>query len=119
MGIVEIHDEVYKNIFPPIVDEELYKRANFLLCKNKVRGSHYRSRVEYLLSGKLYCGYCGERVTSECGTTPNGVLHYYKCSTRKRLPCELKTIRKDNLEELVISKINKSILNDKNIDKDL
>ncbi|MCH5250329.1 MAG: recombinase zinc beta ribbon domain-containing protein [Lachnospiraceae bacterium] len=36
-----------------------------------------------MLSGKLYCGICGEKLTATGGTSQNGKQHhYYRCKDR-------------------------------------
>ena len=60
------------------------------------------------MKGKIRCGYCGNTISSDCGTLRNGnTLHYYKCRGKKRhiTDCPNKTIRKELLEEIIISKI--------------
>ena len=68
----------------------------------------------------MYCGYCKELVTVDSGLARNREkFYYYKCSTKKNkhLPCDLNTIRKDVLEELVVSKIKTAILESKALNK--
>ena len=63
-------------------------------------------QVNYLLRHKLRCGYCGRSVNAECGTSQNGQKkYYYKCLGRKHRLCTKSPIRKEVLEELVLSKI--------------
>ena len=55
---------------------------------------------------KPHCGYCGRSVNAECGTSQNGQKkYYYKCLGRKHHLCTKSPIRKEVLEELVLSKI--------------
>lgn len=120
IGVVETNGEVFTNIVPPIVDEETFYKTWKASSTKKKRGSHYRRKDEYLLTGKLYCGYCGELLTSDSGTGRNGVVrHYYKCSTRKikRQQCECKVFKKEYLEDLVVSKIVTAILQSKKMEQ--
>ena len=60
----------------------------------------------YLLSGKLFCGYCGSLMTAETGTSKTGKVHrYYKCFNRKRnaSACGKKNYRQKDLEDLVFN----------------
>ena len=60
----------------------------------------------YLLRNKLKCGYCGQSVNAECGTSQNGEKkYYYKCLGKKHHRCNKSVIRKDILEKLVLDKI--------------
>ena len=120
IGIVETDGVVYNNIVPPIIDEDTFRKAAITSVTKKKRGSHYRAKDKYLLCGLVYCGYCGERLTSDAGTRASGkVSHYYKCSTRKRkrMACELQTFRKEYLEDLVVQKIKVAILESKALEK--
>ena len=101
-----IHNgEVFTNIYPPIISEELFE-----FVKNKIENNKYgkhKPDVVYLLKNKLKCGYCGNIVKSESGTARSGkVFRYYKC-TKKIFErnCECKPIRKDLIEELVVNTI--------------
>lgn len=120
IGIVETHGEVFKNIVPPIIDEYIFNKAWNVSASNHKRGAHYKAKKEYLLSGKLYCGYCGEKVTVDGGKNPKGnVFNYYKCSTIKvkRQKCELHTFKKEQLEKMVVDKIKGTFLENVNLEK--
>lgn len=77
-GIYRHGDEVIENMFPRIVPLD-----TFQLVRNKVKKNEYGKRsvvTEYLLRGKVKCGYCGMPISAETGTTRQGVvIHYYKC----------------------------------------
>ena len=70
LGIMRIRDEVYDNIYPQIVDADLYEKVKRKLIKNKI-GSRSVKEV-YLLRNKVKCGYCGNIISAECGTARNG-----------------------------------------------
>lgn len=83
LGIMRIRDEVYDNIYPQIVDADLYEKVKRKLIKNKI-GSRSVKEV-YLLRNKVKCGYCGNIISAECGTARNGeTIRYYKCLGRKK-----------------------------------
>lgn len=120
IGIVETDGEVFTNIVPAIIDEETFYKSWTTSSDKKKRGSHYRRKDEYLLANKVFCGYCGETITSDSGTGRGGVIkHYYKCSTRKRKhqQCECKVFKKEYLEDLVVSKIKTAILQSKTMEQ--
>jgi len=74
--------------------------------------------VVYLLKNKIKCGYCGSAITSESGTAKNGsVKRYYKCSKRKKAQaCNKSTVRKDIIENLVISVTKQFLKEEKNVE---
>ena len=102
-GICRYDGQVFTNIYPQIIPDSL-----FSLVKNKLVSNKYGKHppdVYYLLKNKLICGYCEKSVQSEAGTSQNGaVMRYYKCSGKKRefMNCELRPIRKEELEKMVL-----------------
>ena len=117
-GIYRHKDQVFTNIYPRIVPEDIYKIVREKVEDNKY-GKH-NSNIQYLLKNKIICGYCGKTIASDTGTSKSGeVRRYYKCRGRKNLAngCQKSPIRKDVLEKLVIDvtfKIfdNKQIVSD-------
>ena len=104
-GIYRIRDEVFENMYPQIVTPNIFE-----IVREKVKVNQYGKRsldVVYLLRNKMKCGYCGQSINAECGTSKNGKRkHYYKCFGRKRNSgCKKKMIQKDLLEKLVIEAI--------------
>ncbi len=87
----------------PIITPELFTEAqkHFKTSRNNAAST---AKVDYLLSCKCFCGYCGRLLNGETGTGKSGRLyHYYKCGGRKRSSkCELKPVRQAVLEETVI-----------------
>ena len=110
-GIFRYKEEVFTNIYPRIVPEEVYRIVRGLAAENK-NGTHL-PEVCYLLKGKIVCGYCGRPIASESGTARNGeTIRYYKCSGRKKLQdCNKATIGKEVLESLVVD-TTLQVLND-------
>ena len=74
---------------------------------------------KYILSSKLKCGNCNSFMNGESGTSKTGkIYNYYKCSSVKRhLGCDMKSIRKEDVEQIVLEKIIAYLFTDKNIDK--
>ena len=101
-GIVEHNGELFYNIYPQLISNELFDNVKKKMTANQY-GKHLKD-VCYLLKDKLICGYCGNIISSESGTSKTGkVMRYYKCSNRKiNNNCKKKTIKKDLLENLVL-----------------
>lgn len=104
-GIYHYKDEVFDNIYPRIVPNEIFERVRKSLVANKY--GKRSKEVVYLLRNKLKCGYCGKTVSGESGTSKNGkIKRYYKCFGRKNHNgCEKTMMRKEKLEETVINTI--------------
>ena len=112
-GIYRIHGMSFNNIYPQIVPLEIYEIVKARIDANKY-GKHPPDNVEYFLKGKIYCGYCGKKMTSFTGTSKSGkISRYYKC--HKTSTCEQsKTIRKEILEQVVTQALNNLLCSEVN-----
>lgn len=117
IGINRHGDEVYTNLYPPIVPEPLFNQVRDILVKNKI-GSFSR-KADFMLKGKLICGNCGCRINGESGTSrvSKQVYYYYKCAAKKKrtTACTKAPIAKDNLENLVVNATFSLIGNSENV----
>ncbi|MGN0181458.1 MAG: zinc ribbon domain-containing protein [Candidatus Ornithomonoglobus sp.] len=79
-------------------------------------GGMHGAKDRYLLTDKLYCGYCQHRMNGECGRSRNGTMYYYyACTGRKKFHvCNRKNLKKDFIEDYVLSSISR-LLNDNEI----
>lgn len=112
-GVYRIHGMTFDNIYPAIVPHEVFEVVKTRIEANQY-GKHPTSDVNYLLKGKIYCGYCGRRMTSFTGTSKSGIVsRYYKC--HKISPCkQSKTIRKEPLEQAISSALKNSLSSEEN-----
>lgn len=70
------------------------------------------------MTTKLFCGHCGAYMCGESGRGRNGTVHrYYKCVSvkKKRTDCKKKAIKKDWIENLVISQTMKLVNDEETI----
>ena len=117
-GIYRFNNQTFENMYPQIVPIEIYEKV-----RQKTNQNKYGKRsveVVYLLRNKLKCGYCGEPISAECGTTSQGQKRrYYKCLGKKRhtTNCNKQTIRKEILEDLVIKILIEQLNSPKTLDK--
>ena len=104
-----------KAVWEPIIEREIFDRANKLLKKNKNRKKpHSKNRYPYLLSGITYCMTCGDVM---CGKSAHGKtkkIGYYEhswatkkesCLSKKAFSCEPHRVQAKKLEPLVIEKL--------------
>ncbi len=103
---------------PGIIDEDLFMEAqkHFKTSRNNASGN---AKTDYLLSGKVVCGYCGATVRGHCGKSHTGAMHYYyACGNKKDgHPCELETVKRDLLENTVIDAICSDMLTEDMIER--
>jgi DNA invertase Pin-like site-specific DNA recombinase len=111
LGIYVFNDEVFTDIYPQIISKELFETVRNKIENNKY-GKH-KPFIIYLLKNKLKCGYCGHTVNSDAGTSKSGKINrYYKCTGKRTLKtCNLKPIRKELIEELVVNAILSALAN--------
>jgi site-specific DNA recombinase len=106
-GVFRHGNEIFENMYPRIVEPDVYD-----IVRKKTESNHYGKRsteVIYLLRHKLTCGYCGNPMSAECGSSSSGKRRrYYKCLGRKRHNgCKKSMIRKEILETFIIDNIIK------------
>lgn len=121
-GVFKFKDIVVDDGCPALVSKDLFE-----LCQKRAESERkkYGNSVkdtDYLLVGKLYCGYCKKPMIGDCGTSRNGDKHhYYTCYTRKSRrrtgeTCRKKSERKDFLEWYVVQQVKEYILDDRRIE---
>lgn len=102
---------------PRIISDELFDKVAEIMRKNKKAPARAKAKVEYLLTTKLFCGLCKEMMTGFSATGKQGrVYNYYICNGRKNKKCDKEMVKKDYIEDLVISQCRK-LLTPSNIDK--
>jgi len=105
LGEYRFKDTVVENAFAPLVDIDIFEKCQRLLAENQLRPASFK-KVEdkYLLTGKIFCGYCGSTMAGESGKSKTGVTHrYYHCHTaKKHKTCEKKRVAKEFVETAVI-----------------
>ena len=102
---------------PPIIERSVFEEAQRM--KKKTARHVEQGVVDYLLTGKAFCGLCGAAMVGDSGTSASGIrLYYYSCIDRKhRKSCTKKSIRKERLEDAVINYVLDYVLSDSQIEK--
>jgi hypothetical protein len=118
IGEFSYRDVVVPDGIPAIVPQDLFDRVQEKLEKNRKAPARHKAEEDYLLTTKLFCGYCGAYLCGESGTSHTGVTHrYYKCvSVKKRRGCHKKSVRKEWIEDLVVHETMKMVMDDKAIE---
>lgn len=104
-GEFRFKGKTVEGVAEPIVTRDVFNRVQANLAVVKHAPAAQKAHVEYLLSGKAFCGHCGASMVAECGRGRHGrVFHYYACSTRKKLhTCKKQNERKDDVEMWVVT----------------
>ncbi|HZJ75030.1 MAG TPA: recombinase family protein [Clostridia bacterium] len=119
IGVFKFDDIEVEGGCPAIIDKELFDRCAKRALANRRAPARGKAKVEYLLTGKLFCGYCGAPMVGDSGTSATGsTYHYYSCSTRKRRlgVCDKKREKKDFLEWYVVEQTLEYVLTPERIE---
>lgn len=102
---------------PVIISREEFEEAQRM--KKKTARHVEQGAVDYFLTGKAFCGNCGSSMVGDSGTSKTGErYYYYSCLERKRRTgCTKKSVRKEWLENAVVSFILDHVLSDAEIGK--
>ena len=103
---------------PIIVSKEVWDRCYLRHTENKKLRGQKRSDVDFILTGKVFCGHCGATMCGESGIGRNETKYtYYTCSRRKKShECKKKNEKLAFLESYVIEQTISFISNAKNIE---
>lgn len=91
---------------PRIIDDDLFEQAQQKLALYAAAPARGKAKVEYILSDKLICGKCGNKMTGVSAMSKNKTLHnYYKCVGVTKRTCDKRTVRKQFIEDEIITAI--------------
>ena len=120
IGTLTLKGQENPKCIPAIVSESVFKDVAKRLRKNRELHKTVMPTDNYLLTGKIHCGYCHKIVTVDEATKRHkGIKYrYYKCIKRKKFnqPCECETVSKKYLEDLIINTTIQHALTDEQIE---
>lgn len=111
-----------ENGCPQIISKEMWLKVQEKMNGNKRIGGQNTAKVDYLLSGKIFCGKCGAAMTGHgtSDSTTKVKYYYYVCNNKKRTKqCDLKGVRKDDIEAMVLDHLWKYVFCDEMIEKSI
>lgn len=102
---------------PAIIETSTWEEAQRM--KGKTSRHVEQGAVDFLLTGRAFCGHCGAAMIGDSGTSKSGTRHYYySCQAHKaRKGCDKKSVSKDYLESAVVDFILDHVLSDDQIEK--
>lgn len=105
IGEYKFKDTINSNAIPPIISTELFLNVQKKILS--VPKKKNNMQVLYKLSGLLECSNCSSQMVGECGTSKTGkIYYYYKCyQVKKHLGCDMKSPKKDIIENYVFEEI--------------
>ena len=72
IGEYTYRDIVIPDGIPAIVSKDVFDRVQNRLSENKKAPARHKAEDDYLLTTKLFCGYCGAYLCGESGTSRTG-----------------------------------------------
>ena len=102
---------------PAIIEKSVFTEAQRM--RTKTARHVEQGAVDFLLTGRAFCGHCGAAMIGDSGTSKSGTRHYYySCQAHKaRKGCDKKSVSKDYLESAVVDFILDHVLADEQIEK--
>lgn len=104
---------------PAIISKEDFEKVQAILKVRKKKPGASKAKENYLLSGLIKCGCCGRPYQGNRRTPKNKPVYVsYRCSFRKKTSqdlCNNKEIRKEYIEEYVLSELENKVFNDQAI----
>lgn len=104
---------------PAIVDKKTFDKASRMVEKIRKSPAHNKAReADYLLTGKVFCGYCGAPIVGESGRGKSGTIYnYYACAKKKKnRTCHKKNEKKGFLEWYLVEQVVEYVLTPSRID---
>lgn len=107
-----------ENAIPVIIDKEVYDMMQKKLNGDRIVRKRHRGGNDYLLTGKLYCGYCLAPMVGMSGRSRHDRnYYYYACQTRRtKNACKKEHVRKEDIEAQVVRIVQQNILDDRTIE---
>lgn len=107
MGIYIFGDAVVPGGMPQIVEEDLFEKV-----QNRLDSRQHEADIQtdYLLTGKLFCGYCHDMMVGVSGTSVTGrTYRYYVCRNARKGACDKKNVRKEQVEDFVLEECRRQL----------
>ena len=117
-GVYIFGDTRQEGAIPAIIGKEVFAMAQRKMGLGKIVRKRRRGNEDYLLTGKLFCGYCYAPMVGMSGRSHVGREHYYyACQTRRtKHACHKENVRKDSIEAEVVRAVQTTILNDETVE---
>lgn len=118
IGVLEQSGVRVEGGCPALIDNETFDKVQERLEANRHKGAKNKAKVEYLLSGKIFCGHCGSTMQGVAGTGKGGNRwYYYSCFKRRKHECTKKHEKKDFIEWYVVEQTVEYVLTPERIKK--
>ena len=104
-GVYIYQDIIIEGGMPAIIDQATFDKVQEIISMGKRSNPRKNEDVEFILTGKLFCGHCGKPMVGTSGTSKSGKVHYYYHCRNHGNKCIKQAEKKDALEEFVVDYI--------------
>ena len=113
VGIYMFKGEEMPVRIPQIIDDNTFNEVQEKVNRRAKAPGKARATTDYILSGKLYCGYCEENMIGQSSTSETKrKYYYYICKNRIAKKCTKERVSKDLIEDFVFSKTREILTTD-------
>ena len=116
IGVYIFEDIEIEGGMPVIIDQEIFDKAQEIISMGKRTRPREHEEVEFILTGKLFCGHCGKPMVGTSGTSKSGKIHYYYHCRNHGNKCIKHAERKDELENFIVDYIVNHFLTFNNVE---
>ncbi|MEJ9220340.1 recombinase family protein [Paenibacillus glucanolyticus] len=106
---------IIPDAIPAIIHPDQWDRVYAKKQMRKRKPGRMKAKMNYLLTGKVYCGNCGSLYAGNSYTNPKSsektVLAYYKCQSK----CGNTSVRKDDIENIAIEQLISECLSNEGV----
>ena len=99
LGIMRWKDIVNK--CPALIDKDTFNKVQERIALNKRVAGKQKAEIEYQLTGKMYCGYCGSTMIGLSGTGRTGEKFYYYACRSKRMGKSSRCCKKNEKKDFI------------------
>lgn len=102
-----------EDTLPPIVDKALFLAVQKKREKNRGCAMKFKSKRDYLLTGKIFCNDCGSAMNGHTITKESKQYYYYVCTHKHNIgdrKCATPCIPGDRLDLFVLQSIKERVL---------
>lgn len=122
IGIYKYSGVVVEGGMPALVDKSVFDEVQSMFALNKRKGGQFSRGLDengnprFWLTGKLFCGECGQSMQGFSGTSKMGKRYfYYACSGQRKHLCRHKPVKKETVENMVIRILQHFLSDDENL----
>jgi site-specific DNA recombinase len=108
IGRVRWRDRTFQGVHEPLVDEDIFERAQAILAERSDHAKRRSNASDFLLSGLLRCGRCGRANIGMSANGNGGRYHYYACTGRQKYgpkACRNERLPRERLERAVLQQL--------------